>query len=296
MNDERRPVLVATDLLEGGQEAVRQADGWARKAERDLVVCHAIPDPIRLAPLFPQLGVEAAQLVMEAQQRLRIALTDKLDSELGRGSGAVELVIEPGSPHVVVLDAAKQVRAALVVVGATSKGKVARWLLGSTADQVLRHAPAPVLVARPSPSSGTLVVGSDLSESALPALKQAVAEARRRDARLVAVHCLDIAHPALSAFEPSVVLDDVTLQSIRDTTERVLRAALQRAGGNDADEVVVVDGAPARALIDAASERDAELLVVATHGRSGLARLALGSVAASVARDASCSVLVVPSG
>lgn len=295
MTTEQRPVFVAHDLLDGGAEALAQAHAWAARSGRPLAVGHAIPDPIRLEPLFPQLGVEVATMVSETQRRLKETLTAHTAAWTGRSADALKVVVEPGSAHAIAIEVARDLNAALVVVGATSRGKVERWLMGSTAEQVVRHADAPVLVARPSPSTGVVMVGSDLSETAQPALVAAVEEARRRSAKLVAVHCLDIAHPAMSAFEPFVLFDARTLDSVRQAAATVLRTSLQRAGAETDDETLVVDGSPARALMEAARERSAELLVVGTHGRSGLKRWAMGSVASQVARSAPCSVLVVRS-
>jgi nucleotide-binding universal stress UspA family protein len=58
-------------------------------------------------------------------------------------------------------------------------------------------------------------------------------------------------------------------------------------------EARVLDGAPAATIVATAEELGAELIVVGTHGHTGLARLALGSVAESVLRNATCSVLAV---
>ena len=66
---------------------------------------------------------------------------------------------------------------------------------------------------------------------------------------------------------------------------------LERVGAKG--EAFAVDGTPASAVAKKAEEIDAELVVVGTHGRTGLARLTLGSVAESVVRAAGCSVLVV---
>jgi nucleotide-binding universal stress UspA family protein len=67
-----------------------------------------------------------------------------------------------------------------------------------------------------------------------------------------------------------------------------------RAVGDPAAEIIVARHSPLSAIVEEANRMPTSLVVVGTHGRSGLARLALGSVAESVVRAAPCSVLVVP--
>jgi nucleotide-binding universal stress UspA family protein len=200
-----------------------------------------------------------------------------------------------GSPSAVVVQRAEELGAALVVVGPTRSGAVAQFVLGTTAEQVVRHADCDVLVARPTAASGLVMVATDLSEHAMTALARAAEEARRRDAKLVAIHCLEIAHPALASFEPSLIVDDTTLTAARDACKRTIAAQLERAGAAHG-EALVVQGRSGSAIPQTAEEFGADLLVVGTHGRTGLARFALGSVASTIVRVAPCPVLVVRSG
>ena len=71
------------------------------------------------------------------------------------------------------------------------------------------------------------------------------------------------------------------------------RAALARAAGVSC-RTKFVDGNPATEIVGYAHENDADVLVVGTHGRTGLARAMLGSVAEKIIRHARCAVLTVP--
>jgi nucleotide-binding universal stress UspA family protein len=288
------PVLVATDLGLGGDEAVRQADAWAQRAGRPLVVVHALPDPLRIAPLFPQDGIVASDVMGQLRDLAIDALERRIYDLTGRAPNEVALMLEPGSPHAAILEATDRLHPDLVVVGGSGKSRVSELLLGSTAEQVVRHARGPVLVARPSPRSKTLMAATDLSENGLPALDAAVEVGQRRNALVLGLHCLDVAHPALAAFEPTLIVDRGTMQRLHEGAEQVLGAALERAKA-EMSEVIVVEGSPMRAIVAVAREREVELIVVATHGRTGLKRLTMGSVAAAVVRAAPCSVLVVRS-
>ena len=97
--------------------------------------------------------------------------------------------------------------------------------MGTTSEQVVRHASVDVMVARPG-TEGPVVVATDLSEAAMAAVERGAEEARLRKAPLIAVHCIEFAHPAFTAFEPSLIVDEVTLAAMREAAERTLRGQM----------------------------------------------------------------------
>ena len=133
-----------------------------------------------------------------------------------------------------------------------------------------------------------------LSDPALPAVRAAFNEARRAKAKLTLIHCIDPywTMTSIGAMNgaPLALTADVYAAMQEQARER-LHNILQKFQ-IEADVSVALCPA-ANALVSAAAERNAELLVVGTLGRTGLTRLVLGSVAESVATHARCSVLVV---
>jgi universal stress protein A len=163
---------------------------------------------------------------------------------------------------------------------------------------VVQHASVPVLVARPS--SGEGVVGAtDFSDPSLPGLEVAAGEARRRHARLHLVHALDVdmfstgqaPAAALPYLEGTSAISMDGLDHLRDIAQQRLSDMLTRTGVPG--DATVVSGHAAEAIVRAAETVGAQLVVVGTHGRSGLARVTLGSTAEAVIDRAPCSVLVV---
>jgi nucleotide-binding universal stress UspA family protein len=145
---------------------------------------------------------------------------------------------------------------------------------------------------------GTIVVGVDGSEASHEALRFAVAEARLRDARVVAVH--------VWAFIPPTPIGDPgmmpmpagdypgQLEAERAAAEAELEGALAAAfpeGTPGEVEARLAEGDAAEALVDEAE--GAELLVVGSRGRSGIASVLLGSVSRHVVSHAPCPVVVV---
>jgi nucleotide-binding universal stress UspA family protein len=279
------PILIATDFSEGAAEALRQAYTLAGELRTKLVVGHVIPEAYRVRVLFPHTAGADAATERDLQAKAEDAAHVQIRAVLGQAAEPLELRFESGSPHAGVLNLAGQNGAALIVMGP-----------GATALRVARSAHRPVLVARPSPSGGAVLGASDFSDPSLPALRMAAAEAARRQARLRLIHCLDIDATAYlaAAGAPGVLMTapfpDEAVKEMEAGARDRLRAV---AGAADAD-LVVVRYSPLSAITDEATRTATSLIVVGTHGRSGLARLALGSVAETVMRDAPCSVLVVP--
>jgi nucleotide-binding universal stress UspA family protein len=139
----------------------------------------------------------------------------------------------------------------------------------------------------------TIVVGVDGSPSAQAALSFALAEARLRNATVRAVA---VWHVPVAAYGGALVPPDPDLLSdlepaARSTLERALAEAGDHAAGVEV-ESVVREGAPARVLLDEAS--DADLLVVGSRGLGGFRGLLLGSVSQQCSHHAPCPVVIVP--
>ena len=95
----------------------------------------------------------------------------------------------------------------------------------------------------------------------------------------------------LTALNAALCAHPEIQDEVRAAAASRLKQALESAGGEG--EARVLDGSPATAIVQTAEDLPAELVVVGTRGRTGLSRLALGSVAERVIRAAGCSVLVV---
>ncbi len=289
-------VVVATDLSEAADEAVRQADERARSAGATLSVFHVIPNPLRTDPLFPQFGQEMADaapaLQRDAIDRVKVRVT----ALTGRQPGEFEVLVEDGPAHAVIVRRAEERGAALLVVGARGATGLSRTLLGSVAERVLRHAHCPVLVARRSPKSRRILVATDFSDPSLPAVAAAGEEARRTGAQLTIFHSIDLGLSLAEGMPEPLTTAPFGFsagiqEELRETVDGKLASALSRYG-IDGDRVVAF-GPAAPAIIRHADQIQAELIVVGTVGRTGLPRLLLGSVTEIVARSAACSVLVV---
>jgi nucleotide-binding universal stress UspA family protein len=168
-------------------------------------------------------------------------------------------------------------------------------LLGSTAAALVRRARCAVLVARKPVGRGTVVAATDLSLASLPALRAAAEEARRRRAKLVALHALDLPPAELTlgnAVVPAPPDDPRSRPAQRRAAEQRLTSFLRQAEVEA--EPVVAEGAAAASIVALAEQTGAELVASGTAGGRRLEHALLGSVAEAVVRRAPGSVLTVP--
>src|SRR5215831_10826427 len=261
-----RKLFVAIDFSPNSDEALRQAHDRALSTGAQLAVCHIVPNELRSNLLFPDISRIAALKFPLEMKQIAEAAAARVAEITGRTEEEFELIVDDGTPQALILNRAEEWLADLVIVGSHGQTSAADALLGSVTDSVIRHAHCPVLIVRLGKRTGRIVAGTDFSDPVLPALRAAGDEAERTGAQLTVVHSLDMvwslaAYPAL-AFGGAPF--NVSAEQIKE-----------------------------QALIDIASERKADLIVVGTIGRTGLRRALLGSVAETVAKGAPCSVLII---
>jgi nucleotide-binding universal stress UspA family protein len=136
-----------------------------------------------------------------------------------------------------------------------------------------------------------LLVPTDFSEYADYALDYAIELAKTFQARLTVLYVYYL--PSLALGEVSPVVIDDTLQAMETKARQQAQKALARVlrAGLQGDSVIV-EGAPFQMIIDTAKDKGADLIVMGTHGRTGLSHVLMGSVAEKVVRLAPCPVLV----
>lgn len=146
-----------------------------------------------------------------------------------------------------------------------------------------------------------ILVATDLSEASMPALRTAISMCRRFGAHLVALHVCEYAYESRHWFVPLEAWERELHQNVakreEEAAERTLREQLLAATPEPLPEGMVElvsrRGLPADLIVAAAGELGVDLLIVGTHGRTGLSHAMLGSIAERVVRTAPCPVLVV---
>ena len=136
---------------------------------------------------------------------------------------------------------------------------------------------------------------TDFSGCANYALPYAAAIARATKATIICVHVVETVVPAVgySGLAEPLPLADISEQ-LEDSAEREMPKLTEcdECTGLDLEEVIV-HGDPAAEIVRVAAEREVDLIVVSSHGRTGLGRIIFGSTAEAIVRHAACPVLVV---
>ncbi|MFO1540361.1 MAG: universal stress protein [Chloroflexota bacterium] len=269
---------------------------WPPGTEARLVT---VLDTVHLAGPWSAAGTAIAH---ELEGSLRVELHAHLAHEaarLERTGATVTTAILVGRPSGAIADAAAAWGADCIVTGSRGMGAIRTALLGSVCAELVERAPCPVLVARAATVRRILLAddGSEVARGAAAALA-AIGPLARLPVEVVSVAEHDEAGPDdLRGADPArlAAIAAARAAATREHHERIARDAADRlsAGGRTVGWTVRT-GDPAAAIVDEAEARGADLVALGTHGRSGLDRILLGSVARSVLTHARCSVLVVP--
>lgn len=284
-------ILVATDFSRTSERAVQVAARLARHHRARVTLLHAF-DAMPLSPLvsYPTALWTGTDFATVARQESDKLLVETRQAHLEDVPDVELVAVAHNSASVAITDHAREVGAELIILGTHGRTGLANLLLGSVAAQVLRHASCSVLAVRPTIVAAEfpkrILVTTDFSPAATAALEAAAHLARRFDgASLTLVHVYETMskpftdHPAYRAYA------DVDSE---------LRAALSKLGNEhltaDVSTELLVGESAANAIVEYAKNNQFDLITVATHGRTGLSRLLLGSVAEKVTRLAACPV------
>jgi nucleotide-binding universal stress UspA family protein len=277
-----RRVLYATDLSDAARPAWEHAQQLGGLFGAEVLILHVLPvGPVPLTAPLPWKVVEELREIAErqAQEHFRTLLDG------ARSSGvAARVRLETGTPAPRIAEVAREEAADLVVMGTHGRTGLGRVLLGSVADRVVRLAPCPVVTvpaemgAPPGPARiARICYATDFSPSALTAWPWALALAEAAGARIDLVHVTALPVPdADLSLDVLGGMARLVHEEGQAKAERFLRdCPLPR----ERVHVVIGRGVVSDQILHSAKARGADLIVMGTHGWSGLLRWMLGSVA-----------------
>lgn len=286
-------ILVALDLSDNSQPAARAAAWLCRELSFGATLLYALEPEVLPGSADDDALKESLASWAEGEVA---ALTEKLFEGVDVEARLVE---DAASASEAICDAAKELGSKLIVMGTHGRTALEHAVLGSTATSVVRHAPCDVLTVRP-PLPGTepldiklrnwvfthsrnaigrILCPTDFSEGSERALKRAAGLALTLDAELVLLHV--VTYPFWAARE-ELSLAAERLRAQAKTTMEETRERVATAGGRVTS--LVTEGQVGPAVVAKADEIEADLIVMGTHGRTGLKRWAIGSVAERVVR------------
>lgn len=273
-----------------GVDVARRADGRI-----DLV---NVNDPLPAVP--EELSREASlaeasgRYLEEVSKRVRDVWDGPVDFRVMRGPVVGSLA-----------EVAGELPADLVVMATHGRGPFSRFWLGSVADGLVRQATVPVLLMRPRkgetpdlaspPGFGTILLPLDRSEVSMDVVEEAVALGALYDARY---HLVTVVHHPSEYVDPylpeTATLDAGWIEQAMEESRRRLLAQAERMEkrGLEAEVTVIEASSPGAGILEVADEVEADMIAMGTHGRGGVPRMVLGSVADKVARGSDRPVLL----
>jgi nucleotide-binding universal stress UspA family protein len=175
------------------------------------------------------------------------------------------------------------------------------FFLGSIAEEIVRVSECPVFTIReaktptPPKSKEKILVPVDFSEHSQNALANAKEIAKSYETKIHLLHIIEeTIHPAYSLSGKSSIFDIVP--NIKEDCERRLKKMISEKIGEEVKtQIHIVSGQAANEIINFAKNNSMDLIVIATHGLTGLEHLLLGSTTEKVVRMSSCPVFTVKS-
>lgn len=216
----------------------------------------------------------------------------------------VEPVVSVGSAPAEIAERATSTRAELIVMGRGGSRALRDTFLGSTAERVIRRGQLPVLAVRLAPRAAYSrpAVALDLDQGSVDVLAFMLRLIPPPRPRVAMIHAFDtpyrgMIYPSLSEEEAEEWRDELG-QKAAQQVAKLLAAAVARASVAPADapswRMHVQCGSPRLVIEKVAKKAESDLLVLGTHGYSGVAHVLLGTVAGDVLREVACDVLLVP--
>lgn len=299
LNIER--ILFPTDFSECADHALRQALMMAEAHGAELHMLHALvlhaADPADPARRFP----DEARILGELEE-IAAARMEASAERHGIGRVRVERVQRRAiSPVSAILDYAEEAVMDLIVMGTHGRRALGRMLLGSVAREVVRQAGRPVLTVRHEEDAELperirrILVPVDFSDHSRLGFDYAVELARTFGAGLQVLHVVEEAlYPDF--YYPILATPEAVSGETGESLQEALSEWLEETGGTPSDVEVALHVGAGRAAAEiarAVDDRDSDLVVLSSHGRTGLDRMLLGSVAEGVVRRSPAPVLTV---
>lgn len=285
-------VMVPVDGSKPAMAAVHRTLSLA-ETDSTTVSLLAVVEPAIL-PMAEELPANPTRTALDEQTTEALEKAEALAADAGVDC---QTVIESGTPHEEITTRVEDEGLDLIAMGTHGRTGLDRLLHGSVTERTLRTSDVPVVTTHDrevSWSLDDLLVPTDGSAPATDAAAHAIDLAAAIDATVHVLSVVDTQQIAdtydAGAVVPAMI--EPMIEDARSDAEVVHDMAVER--GLDA-ETAVIQGVPGRAIPEYAGETDTDLVVMGTHGRSGLERYLLGSVAERTVRTSPVPVLAVPS-
>jgi len=294
-------ILFPTDFSKCAEQALAQAVFLAEKYGAEIHVLHVITIFEDQPSVVSNEIAETKEMVRKLEDIAEKQLNKLLDSHSSNDIKIITEIKRGLSAAPAILEYVSDKQTDLIVMGTHGRRGLGHLLLGSAAEEVVRLAPCPVFTIRelkepkPAMQVNNILVPIDFSNHSEKALAYASEIAQSYNAQLQLLHIIEeTMHPAFSVTGKSSIFDLVP--GIKDDSRKRAEKILKEFVSDKVKSKVFIQGGrAANDIIKFAKENSTDLIVIATHGLTGLEHMLLGSVTEKVVRMAHCPVFTVKS-
>jgi len=297
-----KKIIWATDGSQESDTALDYAKYIAGKSGAEVIGVHVVPMPVQL--LLDNMRESNAEI---KEWRLKIENNatkkfEEVNEELQKTGINFDGVILKGIPSDKIKEFAKRKKADLIVMGKHGHGFFESMVAGSETVRLLKSSPVPVLAVKSKKNKNkaefkNILVPIDLSEESDSALTYALEIAQLTGAKITVIFVLrlDMYAQDIPAGALEVVIEQ-SIKSLKNRASRIKKRFESKRGAskNIQMKIEVIHGmSEAVTISQYAAKNNVDLIIIHTHGRTGLTRFLLGSVTERVVSGAQCSVLAM---
>jgi nucleotide-binding universal stress UspA family protein len=309
-----RKVMVPLDCSTFGEHAIPWALAIAGRAGASLELVNVLSYGSDAAAHLTDTGIEFYSDVFRRESQMYLDATLKRIQEISKVECTATLL--DGDPAERLAHHAEETGSDLLVLTTHGRGAFGRFWLGSVADRLIRKSPVPLLLTRPDQDAVDLGKDRHVKHALVPLDGGLAAETilphvqtlcKLWNAEMTLLEVVSPGMPRLGAFvgDPYAPALGPTEDEIKKLIEEQHQQAMTylKGVGKKLPESdlsihakVIIDSSPGPAILEAVKSSDCDLIAMTTHGRRGLSRLFLGSVADKVIRGADIPILAYRPG
>jgi nucleotide-binding universal stress UspA family protein len=263
-------LLLSTDGSQFSESATRNALSLAKKCSSKLIALSVVKTNL-------EFEINLPQAVEEDEKRARGHL-ESIKERASKEGIDCEIVVTNGEePYQEIVNEAINHKVDIIIMGTHGQTGILRLMMGSVTARVISHAPCNVLVVplNAQVECGHILIATDGSKYSEAAAQEAISIAKRCQSSLIAV---------------SVASSDIEIKSAEQNVKKILDVG-QREGITI--EGLTIIGRAYEAIVETAKQKHVDLIVVGSHGRTGVERLYMGSVAERVVGHSNVAVEIV---
>ena len=263
-------LMVATDGSKYGESAVREAIRLAKICSSNLIAVSVVKTNIEFDSVLPQF--------VEKKEKEAIKHLESVKAQAAEeGVNCVTIVSRNEEPYEDIVHHASKNNVYMIIMGTHGRSEMKRLMMGSVTAKVIGHASCNILVLplNAKVECKNVLIAIDGSKYSEAAASEALGIAKRCGSSLIVL---------------SVALSDAELTATQDNVNKVSEAAAKE---DIKTTSIVTKGKPYESIIETAKQKEVDVIVVGSHGRTGLARLLMGSVAERVIGLSESAVMVV---